>query len=258
MIRENVYESSNLTILLGNLPLAFGMVFGGFFVLLGLATAAVGFVTLRKRFASRHWPQVPARIVACEIRELHRFEDQLMFQPEVKYTFSVAGGEMTGKDLAFANKLYGSREQAAKAVSCYPVGKVVMARHDPQDPAQAVLVRRGALAALLLAGLGLAMIVATLFAARQAGLPAGWLAAILCGLAGTASLLGWWTGRGLSRARRAGSYPAPGRGSDEDVERLLRRGEKMPAIRLYRELHGTDLKSSRLRVEEMISRRSGK
>jgi len=49
-------------------------------------------------------------------------------------------------------------------------------------------------------------------------------------------------------------YPTAGQGSDEDVERLLRAGEKLLAIRLYRELHGTDLKTSRLRVGEMAER----
>lgn len=249
---------NNLTILFNNLPLGFNIVFGSFVVLVGLLMAAVGFVTLRKRFACRHWPQAPARIVVCEIREVHCFEDQLMFQPEVRYTFPVASGEITGNELAFANKLYRTREQAAKAVSRYPVGMVVMARYNPHDPAQAVLESRGGLASLLLAGLGVTMVIATLFTARQAGLPAGRLAVILCGLSGMASVLGWWTGRRLSRARRAGIYPAPGRGSDEDVERLVRRGEKMLAIRLYRELHQTDLKTSRVRVEEIISRLSDK
>lgn len=248
----------NLTILINNLPLAFGTVFGSFFALVGLVMAAVGLVTLRKWFASRHWPKAPARIVSCEVREVHRFEDQLMFQPEVKFTFPVGGGEITGSNLALANKLYPTRAQAAKAVSPYPVGMVVMASYDPQDPTQAVLVRRGGFAGLLLTVVGLAMIIGTLVVAGQAGLRAGWLAAMLSGVAVTASLLGWRAGRRLSRARRAGIYPAPGRGKDEDVERLLRHGEKMLAIRLYRELHGTDLKVSRLRVEEISSRLIGK
>lgn len=251
-------QKNNAQTLINNLPLAFGMVIGSFFALVGLVMAVVGIVTLRKWLASRHWPQAPARIVASGVREVHHFEDQVMFQPEVKFTFAVGRNEITGTNIAFANKLYQTRAQATKAVSQYPVGRVVMARYDPQEPTQAVLLTRGGLAGLLLTCLGGAMTIGTLLVARQAGLPAGWLAAILSGVAGTASVLGWWAGRRLLRARRAGIYPPPGRGTDEDVERLVRHGEKMLAIRLYRELHGTDLKVSRLRVEEIGSRLAGK
>ena len=246
------------TLILDNLPLAFGIVFGGLFVLIGLPLATIGFQTLRKWFASRHWVEVPARITACEIREVRRFEDQIMFQSEVEYTFPCASGEMTGKDLAFAAKLYSKRDQAAKAVSRYPVGMVVTAYYDPDDPAHAVLMRHGGFAGMLMTGLGLAMITVPLVVAREAGLQVGWLVAALCALAGAAFALDWWTGRRLSSARRAGIYPGPGRGNKEDLERLARNGEKMLAIRLYRELYGTDMKTSRLRIEEMMARLTGK
>ena len=248
--RSMIYDN-----LQDNLPLAFGVVMGTLFALVGVLLCTVGVATLRKWFASRHWPQVPAHIVACEIKEVRCFEDQVMFQPEVKFTFAAGSGEFTGSNLAFADKLYPTREQAAKAVSRYPVGMVAMARYDPEEPAQAVLVRRGAVAGLLLAGMGFAMVIGPLWGARQAGLPAGWFAAILAGLAGAGYVAASSAGHTLSRARRAGIYPSPGRGSDEDVERLARQGEKMLAIRLYRELHGTDLKTSRLQVEKM---RAGK
>ena len=240
---------------LHNLPLSFCIVMGTLFALVGVVLTAVGVATLRKWFASRHWPQVPARIVACEVKEVHCFEDQVMFQPEVKFTFAAGGGEITGGKLGFADKLYPTREQAAKAVSRYPVGMVAMVRYDPEDPVQAVLVRRGAVAGLFLTGVGFAMVIGPLWGARLAGLPAGRLAAVLAGVAGAGYVAARSAGHSLSRARRAGIYPPPGKGSDEDVERLARQGEKMLAIRLYRELHGTDLKTSRLQVEKM---RSGK
>ena len=240
---------------LHNLPLSFGIVMGTLFALVGVVLAAVGVATLRKWFASRHWPQVPARIVACEVKSVHCFEDQVMFQPEVKFTFAAGGGEITGSNLGFADKLYPTREQAAKAGSRYPVGMVAMVRYDPEDPVQAVLVRRGAVAGLFLTGVGFAMVIGPLWGARLAGLPAGRLAAVLAGVAGAGYLAARSAGHSLSRARRAGIYPPPGKGSDEDVQRLARQGEKMLAIRLYRELHGTDLKTSRLQVEKM---RSGK
>jgi len=247
---------SSLSPILHNLPLAFGLVFGTLLVLAGLPVAAVGFVTLRRWLSSRHWQEVPARIVVSEVRDVPCFEDQLMFRPEVKYTYAAGGGEATGGDLAFSGKLYRTRGQAEKAVSRYPVGMTVMARCNPDEPTQAVLVRRGGLSGLLLAGLGLAMILVPLVAARQAGLPAGRLGTMLAGLAATAALFNWWNGLRLTRARHGGIYPPPGTGSDADVERLARQGEKMLAIRLYRELHGTDLKTARLMVEEMVGTRT--
>jgi hypothetical protein len=57
------------------------------------------------------------------------------------------------------------------------------------------------------------------------------------------------------RARREGLLPPMGGGSETDVERLLARGEKMLAIRLYRELHGTGLKEAKEAVEALASRR---
>lgn len=49
-------------------------------------------------------------------------------------------------------------------------------------------------------------------------------------------------------------YPAPGQGTDEDVERFVRLRRKMTAIKLYREIHGVDLKTAKDAVEEMAKR----
>lgn len=244
--------ANELDQLFHNLPLAFGLLFGTLVVLAGLPVAVAGIVTLRRWFSSRHWPEVAAHIVSSEVREVPCFEEQIMFRPEVQYTYAAGGGEATGCDLAFAGKLYPTRERAVLALAPYPVGMVVMARFNPDDPTQVVLVRRGGLVGLLVALLGLAMILFPLMAARRAGLPAGTFGALLAGLVATATLLAWWTGVRHRRARSAGIYPAPGTGCDADVERLARQGEKGLAIRLYRELHGGDLKTARIRVEEML------
>jgi len=74
-------------------------------------------VTLRRWFSSRHWPQVPARIVVSEVREESCFDDQLMFRPAVKYSYAAGGGEATGSELAFAGKPHRPSEQAGKATS---------------------------------------------------------------------------------------------------------------------------------------------
>jgi len=50
--------------------------------------------------------------------------------------------------------------------------------------------------------------------------------------------------------RRPVSIPPPGQGSDADVERLVALGRKIDAIKLYREIHGTDLKSAKDAVDK--------
>jgi ribosomal protein L7/L12 len=50
-------------------------------------------------------------------------------------------------------------------------------------------------------------------------------------------------------------YPLPGEGTDADVERFIDLGRKMTAIKLYREIHGVDLKTAKDAVEELSKKR---
>jgi ribosomal protein L7/L12 len=53
-------------------------------------------------------------------------------------------------------------------------------------------------------------------------------------------------------ARESGILPPPGHGSDADVRRLVGLGEKILAIKLYREIHGVELKQAKDAVDRMI------
>lgn len=241
------------TTFLANLPLAFGIVIGVLMIVPGLLLTATGLLTLRQWYASRRWPVVPARIVTSRVSEVACFEDQIMFKPDISYTFLTPGGHATGDDIAFTGKLFSTREQAAKALAPYQSGMMVKVRYNPEKPAEAVLVRKGALAGLLILLLGLGIIAGVLVAAQGAGLPAARIGTALAALFVILAATACWTGSRLNQARRTGLYPPPGAGSDRDVERLIRQGEKGLAIRLYRELHGTDLKTSRIKVEELAA-----
>jgi len=79
-------------------------------------------------------------------------------------------------------------------------------------------------------------------------------AAFACGL------LDWRTGHvgikadaqdRLDALRFRGLYPREGEGSDEDVRRLKQTGEKIYAMRLFRELHGGSLVEAKRAVEDM-------
>ncbi|UCG52926.1 MAG: hypothetical protein JSW58_05040 [Candidatus Latescibacterota bacterium] len=55
----------------------------------------------------------------------------------------------------------------------------------------------------------------------------------------------------IERLRRAGVYPLPGQESDRDVERLIRLGRKIEAIKVYRTIHHVDLRTARQAVEAL-------
>lgn len=49
----------------------------------------------------------------------------------------------------------------------------------------------------------------------------------------------------LALLRRSGQYPPPGQATMADVERLLKDGKRVWAVRCYRELHGCSLRQAR-------------
>ncbi len=46
-------------------------------------------------------------------------------------------------------------------------------------------------------------------------------------------------------------HPGAGEATDADVEELVRRGRKLTAIKLYREIHKVDLKTAKTEVDRM-------
>ena len=54
--------------------------------------------------------------------------------------------------------------------------------------------------------------------------------------------------------RQTGVLPPPGQGSDADVERLVTLGRKIDAIKLYREIHRTDLKTAKDAVDKIAEK----
>lgn len=52
-------------------------------------------------------------------------------------------------------------------------------------------------------------------------------------------------------ARRSGRYPGKGRATMNDVQNLVLKGDRILAMRAYREVTGTSLKKAKAFVEEM-------
>ena len=74
---------------------------------------------------------------------------------------------------------------------------------------------------------------------------------IVVAVAAAALALNAMNRRRTDDLRQTGLYPPPGQGSDADVERLVALGRKIDAIKLYREIHGTDLKSAKDAVDKI-------
>jgi ribosomal protein L7/L12 len=55
----------------------------------------------------------------------------------------------------------------------------------------------------------------------------------------------------VRRLRESGVYPPVGQGTIADVEWLIVLKKKIPAIKLYREIHGVDLKTAKEAVERL-------
>ena len=68
-----------------------------------------------------------------------------------------------------------------------------------------------------------------------------------------------WVVAGINRRRadtlrQSGLLPARGQGTSADVERLVALGKRIDAIKVYREIHGTDLKSAKEAVDRLAAR----
>ena len=60
--------------------------------------------------------------------------------------------------------------------------------------------------------------------------------------------------RRIRNLQDSGVYPRPGQGGPNDVERLVALGRKIDAIKLYRQIHRTDLKTAKKAVDEIADR----
>ena len=75
--------------------------------------------------------------------------------------------------------------------------------------------------------------------------------AVLIGIVFLLFLADAWTRARIRRLQRRGLYPLEGEETDTDVERLIRLSRRMEAIRVYRAVHGGDLKSAREAVDRL-------
>ena len=223
---------------------------GVLMLLIGALLIGVGLFALQRRSASRSWPQVPATIEESEVRP-ELFSETRMYKPLVRYRYAAPGGTFTGRNLATTGRLYAKPERAQKIVDRYPVGTTVMARYNPDDPSEALVEPEGLGGGLMFILFGLVCLVPPAVGGYQAGLSPNAIGLILAVPALVITVLLLRSRSSNATARAKGLLPAAGEGSDADVAALMARGEKLLAITLYRELHGTGLKESKEAVEAL-------
>jgi hypothetical protein len=231
-----------------------GILFIGFFalvmLLLGVILISLGLFTLQRHKAAARWPQVPGVIEVSEVTAKRHFENNLMYQPVIRYRYGAPGGPYTGEKIANTGKLYAKEKEARKITTRYSVGSMVMVRYNPVDPSEAVL-ERGAFGGIWLVCFGLLCWTVPVASGIAAEFPWQIMAAIFAGLVLVLTVLMLKSGSSLARARSRGLLPPTGSCSDADVMALMARGEKRIAFRLYRELHGGDLKEAREAAERL-------
>jgi hypothetical protein len=134
-----------------NLPAGFGLICGGFFLLITLAIG-VGllFFSIRSRKkaqTSQNWPGTQGTVTVSAVRESSSTNDDgytsTYYYPKVEYEYTVMGQPYTGKNISFGGATgYGNPLQVEPKLASYPVGAHVTVYYNPEKPSEAVLERK--------------------------------------------------------------------------------------------------------------------
>jgi len=129
-----------------------------------LAPIAWGAWLMRRAGRSSDWPVVPATILASRA-----VQQGSARSPRLEFAYSMAGQPRTGKRLWVGPRSIAvTGGWADRVVARYPMGAVVPAAVDPQDPGYAVLEPGLQAMHLLPMGIGLFILAGGVFAAAVA------------------------------------------------------------------------------------------
>ena len=133
-----------------------------FFAVAGLMMLLMQWGSRRLARQAASWPQVEGRVVRSETESFLSRSGQThgprvrLYEPVIEYAYRVEGREYHSAQLSFGGELAsGNRAGADETVARYPVGSAVQVHYDPQNPSQAVIDLKVALA---LPGLALAAV----------------------------------------------------------------------------------------------------
>lgn len=134
-----------------NSGLIFGMLCGGFFVLLFAGIGAfLIYYSIRSRKkaeSSQGWPSTVGHVTEARVSH-HTNTDadgdtQDSYSPEVRYHYSIAEQEYESSKIGFGlQQSYSSRSKAEQALTSFPQGSQVTVYYNPANPSDAVLERK--------------------------------------------------------------------------------------------------------------------
>ena len=122
--------------------LVVGMLFGGVFLVAGVALTHVLFVRpVLGVLAARSWLEVPCTIVASEVAE-HDSDDGTTYSIEITYRYTVADREYLSNRYRFMSGSSSGYRAKARFVERHPPGSPATCFVNPADPTDAVFDRR--------------------------------------------------------------------------------------------------------------------
>lgn len=124
-----------------------GGCFVGVFLIVGIILIVKSIKDKKKAEASGAWPSTTGTVVESTIKEHSSYDtddhtQRTTFSPYVKYTYTVMGTAYESHKLAFGAAQSGSYKFAQDLIAAYPAGATVAVYYDPNNPAEAVLMRK--------------------------------------------------------------------------------------------------------------------
>jgi hypothetical protein len=109
-------------------------------VVVGIAMIAYSFFQRSRLRASETWVPITATIAKAELLT-SATTDSSEYRISVAYEYVANGVSYTGKRIGFGPRSYIRKKRAQAELERYPVSGTVTAYFDPENPAEAVLVR---------------------------------------------------------------------------------------------------------------------
>jgi len=129
--------------MLGLMSSVLPMIFGGLFLLLGVALLVVAGRNERKAAESRTWPTAQGRIVESRMIESTSTDSDGMtstsYKPSIRYTYKVGGKEHEGDRLNRGMNLAYDLGTARRIIGRYPQEATVDVFYNPSAPAESAL-----------------------------------------------------------------------------------------------------------------------
>ncbi len=119
------------------------VVFGLFFLVIGIGVTVLGVKDMCKAKASNSWPTASAKITKSEVdvkREGVGRSETRTYSAEISFDYTVDGRKQSSSKVRIGSiSKTNSKSRAQKTVDKYKVGSTAKAFYDPNDPKMAIL-----------------------------------------------------------------------------------------------------------------------